>query len=130
MSNGELRLAHYSTIYLATVRNYILNATLPLNRTYLGYMIVLAPWVPNVTNPTFNNPLGVNTNVLVPCRVDVIYIPNPQLALNVSIPYPELVESYFGYWHIGELSPSGDPYAGSFGHWIWGINATPINITW
>ncbi|ADN49487.1 hypothetical protein [Vulcanisaeta distributa] len=130
VSNGELQLMQYYTAGIVTIGNELVNATLPLNRTYFGYMPALASWTYFTEAGQLVSLLSPFNDVLVPCRVDVIYVANPQLALNITVPYPDIVSSYFGYWHIGEFSPSGDPYATTFGYWIWGVNATPINITW
>ncbi|WP_054843774.1 hypothetical protein [Vulcanisaeta souniana] len=84
------------------------NVTLALNTTYYGYLVPIN---------SFNGSLSVL--YIVPCRLDTIYITNPQASLNITVPFSTYVASVHNYVYYGKLSQNqrsiGRPLVGGFG---------------
>lgn len=89
------------------------NITLAFNRTYYGYLAL--------TNILVNSSSII---YIVPCKLDIIYISNPQAALGVMVPFSLYVASIHDYVYYGELSAEPGTYRETFGWWVWrtGIN--------
>lgn len=84
------------------------NVTLALNTTYYGYLVPIN---------SFNGSLSVL--YIVPCRLDTIYITNPQASLNITVPFSTYVASVHNYVYYGKLSPEPAIYRETFGWWVW-----------
>lgn len=96
------------------------NITLAINRTYYGYAMLQMPaWSPPIPSQTY----------IVPCRLDIIYAPNPQLALNITVPFGQYVAAADNYVAYSILSPEPFPYRETFGWWVWDYEAEPMNIS-